>query len=136
MSSDQGTQQYTYAQPSRPTPIDLQQSDFYTYDQALPFSPHTHTNAEASGSTHTHTIPPDLAFTAYPTEGPSPTSAMYGAIGRPMSARWDRSNLSTNQMLPPSSEMAFDGLPFDEGGLLLHDFEAALAHADDMANGW
>ena len=57
---------------------------------------------------------------------------MYGAIGRPMSARWDRSN----HMLPPSSEMPFDELPFVEEGMLMQDFEVALAQADDMTNGW
>jgi len=126
--------QYVYPQPPRPGPIDLPHSDFYTYDQALPFSPtRAQSNGESSTTQHMH---PDMAnnivFGGYPTEGPSPTSAMYGAIGRPLSARWDRSS----HLLPPSSEVAFENLSFDEGGLLLQDFEAALAHADDMASGW
>lgn len=45
----------------------------------------------------------------------------------PMSARWDRHNL-----LPPSSEVPFEGLPFDDYDLMLNDFGSALAQADDM----
>lgn len=47
----------------------------------------------------------------------------------PMSARWDKGHL-----LPPSRDVPLEGLPFDDG-LILGDFEAALAHADDMIGG-
>lgn len=47
----------------------------------------------------------------------------------PISARWDKGHL-----LPPSSDVPLEGLPFDDG-LILGDFEAALAHADDMIGG-
>lgn len=47
----------------------------------------------------------------------------------PMSARWDMGHL-----LPPSSDVPLEGLPFDDG-LILGDFETALAHADDMIGG-
>lgn len=59
-------------------------------------------------------------------------TAFYGGMGRPGSARWDRSS----HLLPPSSEVPFDGLHFNEGELLLPEFDSALAQADDMATGW
>ena len=123
---------YTYPQPLRPIPTTLPESDFYAYDHALPFS----SDANQPDPHHHQRRPqpqPNDAFTGYPmTEGPSPTSGMYGAIGRPMSARWDRSN----HLLPPSSEVAFEGLSFQGGDMLLQGFEAAMTHADDMASAW
>nr|ODN94545.1 hypothetical protein L204_04678 [Cryptococcus depauperatus CBS 7855] len=47
----------------------------------------------------------------------------------PMSARWDKGHL-----LPPSSEVPLEGLPFDDG-FTIGEFDAALAHADDMIAG-
>lgn len=56
-------------------------------------------------------------------------NAQRQVVHPPMSARWDKGHL-----LPPSSDVPLEGLPFDDG-LVLEDFEAALAHADGMVGG-
>ena len=149
---------FSYPQP-RPSAADMPiAADFYAFDQALPFSP----NAAASFAMQM-TAPPlavahqdNLPTLSVDTEEimgggndlllnmpyPSPTSGLYGTgpvrlHTVPMTARWDR----THHLLPPSSELALDGLGFEgfdgsvmgrlDDDLLLQDFGAALAQTDE-----
>jgi HMG box factor len=113
-------------------------SDFYTYDQALPFSP----TAGSFGTQMDLQAPLPLAAQQqvlhqqhlFAAPYPSPTGAFFsnadGGNGivrlqpPPVSARWDQAHL-----LPPSSELGLDSLGFDGDDFLLQDFGAALAQA-------
>lgn len=150
-SEDAGPSQYMYPQPDlRPTPADLPVApEFYTYDQALPFSPtagsfgiQMTSNAPMMSLETTMSDPNELFLEQYP----SPTSGLYGAglsgpLRVPMSARWDRAHGGNGHyMLPSSSEVPLEGLFETAGGvpgegedMLLHDFGAALAQTDDGA---
>lgn len=95
-------------------------NEFYAHDAALPFSPSAcqFTFQDQSNSMHIDVMPIfDVGSTQQQVAHP------------PMSARWDKGHL-----LPPSRDVPLEGLPFDDG-LILGDFEAALAHADDMIGG-
>ncbi|KIR77582.1 HMG box factor, other [Cryptococcus gattii EJB2] len=95
-------------------------NEFYAHDAALPFSPSAgqFTFQDQSDSMHINAMPIfDVG------------SAQQRIAHPPMSARWDMGHL-----LPPSSDVPLEGLPFDDG-LILGDFETALAHADDMIGG-
>lgn len=95
-------------------------NEFYVHDAALPFSPSAgqFTFQGQNTSMHADDMP---TFNI--------GSAQQQVVHPPMSARWDKGHL-----LPPSSDVPLEGLPFDDG-LMLGDFEAALAHADDMVGG-
>ncbi|OWZ67297.1 hypothetical protein AYX15_01600 [Cryptococcus neoformans] len=95
-------------------------NEFYVHDAALPFSPSAGQFAFQSQSSSMHTD--DM-----PTFNIG--NAQQQVVHPPMSARWDKGHL-----LPPSSDVPLEGLPFDDG-LVLEDFKAALAHADDMVGG-
>lgn len=143
-----------YPQPPtmsiRPPPA----SDFYTFDQALPFSP-TAAGVGSFGAMQMATAAaPMMGFgpsmvdsTAshnFLLDYPSPTSGMYGTglsgpLRVPMSARWDRAHAGSGSLtLPTSSEVPLESLFDTTGGggmgsddLLLHDFGAALAQTED-----
>ena len=138
-ADDQADQiHYAYPQPPAPHPVPSElpaPNEFYTYDQALPFSP------TARSFNHNFTHPPRQthgSLTLDPSNDlligasyPSPTSGLYGggSVRLPTSARWDRTHVL------PSSEIPLEGLGFDDGEMLLQDFGAALAEAGDM-NRW
>jgi len=122
-----------YPQPA----LALSGSDFYAYDQALPFSP----TAGSFGAQMDMQAPPFAPVQSaqqqqhlFAVPYPSPTggflSNMDGGNGNirlqppPVSARWDQTHL-----LPPSSELGLEGLGFDGEDFLLQDFGAALAQA-------
>lgn len=95
-------------------------NEFYAHDAALPFSPSAgqFDFQDRSDSMHIDVVPIfDVG------------SAQQQVAHPPMSARWDRGHL-----LPPASDVPLEGLPFDDG-LIFGDFEAALAHANDMIGG-
>ncbi|WVO21472.1 uncharacterized protein IAS62_002781 [Cryptococcus decagattii] len=95
-------------------------NEFYAHDAALLFSPPAcqFTFQDQSNGMHIDAMPIfDVGSTQQQVAHP------------PISARWDKGHL-----LPPSSDVPLEGLPFDDG-LILGDFEAALAHADDMIGG-
>lgn len=106
---------HMYPQPALPT-------SFYTFDQALPFSP-TGTSFQTSGPLESNQ---DLLLGgAYL----SPTYQYGARLELPVASQWDRS-------LPPSSEIPFESLGFDGEDLLLQDFGAALAQATHDEVGW
>ena len=124
---------FTYPQPPAPLTIanDPSLTDFYTYDQALPFSP-TGTSFASQlaqqGLNGGPSVDPLLASqSSYlsPTSGVYPNNSIF-RLQVPMSARWDRAHA-----MLPSSEVALESLGFDnEDNMLLQDFGAALAQAD------
>ncbi|KAK4685918.1 hypothetical protein P7C73_g4215, partial [Tremellales sp. Uapishka_1] len=127
-------QTYTYSQQDSSNEIPLDQYsypqppfEYFSYDQALPFSPSAQQFQfyvqPPEDNRLRYDVPSDVVFGSY-SESLSPTAALFAS--QPLSARWDRSN----QLLLPSSEVPLDALPFDEQDLLLQDFGAALAQAD------
>ncbi|WVQ79691.1 hypothetical protein IAT38_001791 [Cryptococcus sp. DSM 104549] len=119
------SQQFLYPQPqshlslpNQPQPQQQQHAEeFYAYDAALPFSPSANQFSFPQSQSHAQ----DYIAMAFEFLEPEPAHP-------PLSARWDRGHL-----LPPSSEVPLEGLPFDGGMMQMGDFEAALAHADDGA---
>jgi HMG box factor len=125
-----------YPQPVMALPA----AGFYTYDQALPFSPTAGSfSAQMDPQVPHVTLPQDQPVMQaqqhlFAAPYPSPTGGFFsnadGGNGMirlqppPVSARWDQTHL-----LPPSSELGLDGLGFDSDDFLLQDFGAALAQA-------
>ena len=129
-------EQISYYQPLPDLPI---APEFYTFHQALPFSPTASsflasqplaldTNLDNTGSNGSNGSTLDTNLDqVLGMPYPSPTSGLYGAPIRigpvPPSARWDRL---------PSSEIPLEGLGFTfENNELLADFGTALAQADE-----
>ncbi|WWD19274.1 hypothetical protein CI109_103732 [Kwoniella shandongensis] len=105
-----------YPQPKHNTPsIPASQGSYLTHDTALPFSPSV---TQFTFPTSTDEINYDLLLQEANGRFPPPPP--------PMSARWDKAHL-----LPPSSEVPLEDLPFDDS-MFLGDFEAALAQADEV----
>ncbi|OCF40707.1 hypothetical protein I317_05479 [Kwoniella heveanensis CBS 569] len=139
------TQPFLYPQPA--LDLHLTNHDFYAYDTALPFSPSAATfsfptsirdddggslcQGQGQGneveSIDLGSMNYDLHFTQQQAQSVGMQST--GGIGQSMMDRWDGGHL-----LPPSSGVPLEGLPFDDG-MMLGDFEAALAHADEVG-GW
>ncbi|WVQ95193.1 hypothetical protein IAU59_002287 [Kwoniella sp. CBS 9459] len=139
------TQPFLYPQPGSGSGLDLHLPDrsFYAYDTALPFSPSAATfsfpasapitDAHHSGNGNeglSMQMQHDLYFTqqAQQCQGQNQSQGAsdIAGHGQALTDRWE--------LLPPSSGVPFEGLPFDDG-LMLGDFEAALAHADEVS-GW
>ena len=124
---------YPYPQPSNGIPTDISNHpNFYTYDETLPFSP-CKRSSQGQDIILTDYSNPNPDPDPENTENSTPNTATYPIPSRPMSARWT----NHHSLLPPS-EMVFDRfqLPFDEGGLFLQDFEAALAQVDESSAVW
>jgi hypothetical protein len=123
------TQQMTYD----PLP------EFYTHDQALPFSPST-SSFHINNQPQAHPQPGqeiyrgmreginEMVFSTFPDGIQSPTLAyptQNGGPSRPMSARWGGFEMG----------MGGDGfeLGFNEHDLLLNEYGSALAQVDDTS---
>ncbi|WRT68647.1 uncharacterized protein IL334_005626 [Kwoniella shivajii] len=126
----------------------VNENEFYTYDTALPFSPSAGTftfppdanngntaNPQSGDGTHTG----DYAFALPDLEENNHNDIQHGDNDY-RNDQYDRSipfspvKWDGNPLLPPSSGVPLEGLPFDDT-LMLGDFEAALAHADEVG-GW
>jgi hypothetical protein len=118
-----------------PTPSQLYEPlpDFYTHDQALPFSP----SATTFGQIHPQPGQAiyrglrqgvdDMVFSTFP-DVQSPTMAYLnqngqGAPSRPMSARWVGFDMAKEPF----------GLGFNEHDLMLNEYGSALAQVDDTS---
>jgi hypothetical protein len=126
------TQQMTYD----PLP------EFYTHDQALPFSPST-SAFNIHNQPQAHPQPGqeiyrgmregvnDMVFSTFPEGIQSPTMAypQNGGPSRPMSARWGGFDMGMGV------GMGGDGfeLGFNEHDLMLNDYGSALAQVDDTS---
>jgi hypothetical protein len=114
--------------------------EFYTHDQALPFSPST------TGFNHAHAQPgqpiyrglregvDDMVFSTFPGGLQSPTVAFGNSIAnsngargasRPASARWGGFDMG--------EQVTFEGLGFNEHDMMLNEYGSALAQVDDTS---
>ncbi|KAK8854591.1 hypothetical protein IAR55_003330 [Kwoniella newhampshirensis] len=133
-SSTSQSQSFLYPQPQSqvyqsnflPVATETSGEDYFTYDAALPFSPSATQVAFPSTIINDKQGVNNNNDSQYLNTNVTNDFFVDASQRPPMSARWDRGHL-----LPPSSEVPLEALPFDEA-MLLGDFEAALAHADEL----
>lgn len=128
----------TYSQPMQPNYY----PEYFTYDHALPFSPTQATFQYVQPMSHQHMsqmslpLPPPINTTdnsvLLGASFPSPTSGWCAGSGNlalrlPISPRWDRTNHQLHNVVPS------EGLVFEPNDML-HDFENALAQAEDPSS--
>ncbi|ODO11053.1 hypothetical protein I350_01655 [Cryptococcus amylolentus CBS 6273] len=126
-------QQFLYPQPDsqfHPSFPQHNQQDlageFCSHDTALPFSPSiSQFTFSAFSSSSSHDVAMDANSFSFDMFGVSHASQQQD-LQPPISARWDKGHL-----LPPSSDVPLEKLPFDDG-MMMGDFEAALAQADEF----
>ncbi|WVQ72004.1 hypothetical protein IAR50_001548 [Cryptococcus sp. DSM 104548] len=123
------SQQFLYPQPNSQFHFSLPQQDageFHSHDAALPFSPFaSQFTLPASSSASSHIVGIDTSSFSFDMFDTAQTSQQQ-ALQPTISARWDEGHL-----LPPSSDVPLENLPFDDG-MMMGDFEAALAQADEF----
>lgn len=117
----------------------MQQPAYYAYDQALPFSPNGTTAFQAHsqpGAFGMRQGVQDMVFSTFDGGVESPVGQHQFALS-PFSARWDGLFDITGQGVLPErvANGGFDGnMDFGGSDMMLHDFGAALAQADDMTS--
>lgn len=119
-------------------------AEFYTHDQALPFSPsvigfsqvHAHAQPGTSAYRGMRDGVADMSFPLFAEGLQSPTVSMgqqahfhdLTGSSHPVSARWDRGFESWGV----GGDGTLEGLGFSEQDMMLNDYGSALAQAGDM----
>ncbi|WVW85373.1 hypothetical protein I302_107411 [Kwoniella bestiolae CBS 10118] len=155
-SSSSTTHNFLYPQPSSgelQLPSTSNDNEFYTYDTALPFSPsvanftfqhqqqqtdYFNMDMEYKNDTVPTSSEGIYEFTLPPSQDQGDTKNyapmfMQANDGQGLVDK-DQSGSGPLPLLPPSSGVPLENLPFDDQ-FVLGDFEAALAHADEPGDG-